>query len=482
MHPPLLDPLGRLTRPSIECSIVAGSACLQRRGEFVGWSSGEDINQNLRLHGWRSDDPPGTTYFWGGLEQKILRTLNEAGITVVVTGYAPPPISDTQAYMSSPHVPTDVELIHCIRQRGRLQVVCGSWNTRVEPALLIDQICRMNPRWWVAVLTPGRTTANELARGLARLGHHPVTHPDIIGISERRRPRLTVAWSDAVGLNVPLLRLVDVLVVTDAPTKFNLVIENAVLLAQRARLVALVDHGTRLAHRDRYRIAEIFGPDPLYIPAHGRRRRNVRAAFVQFTGRAGRRSGDDVVTMKRALVWRHPVRNRLVKKIANALADGDRAVLLRVLPPGATDGVRIPARTAVLVENREHGERLARVFRNWSLVHDHGIGFNACTRVIATMAGLRTLGRVRFDAIVRADSTCGLPSTLAPSSLIAGNDATNLLIVDFYDRHHPKLRANARVRRERYVEAGWASANLKTCDESAGDDQASGGDEGGGES
>jgi hypothetical protein len=237
----------------------------------------------------------------------------------------------------------------------------------------------------------------------------------------------------------------------------------------RARLVGLLPIGTELSPGEQDELAAVYGFDQVVIPRHGYRPRQVEVSFVPI--HAARPSSDiDILTLKRSGLWRHPLRNRQIAKLARS---GN----------GHADHGRSPSRI-VLVENVDHAVELARFLPTWSILtgdavhtpglspidqeilNDNRVQEGVTDRVIVTAQGMQKIKLSHVDIVFRADGGTGLPA-LDLNDLIEPNTQAPrpLQLIDFVDHHHPELRQRSRQRQEAYLDQGWYEAGVDPVEE-----------------
>ena len=133
-------------------------------------------------------------------------------------------------------------------------------------------------------------------------------------------------------------------------------------------------------------------------------------------------------------------------------------------------------RVLILVEGVEHALNLANFLPSWPVIVGDGViqyGLDSnqlrllaerqamrvtTGRVIATLAGLERPGALDLntvDVLVWAGAGKHIPPLPAKMLISSQAQARGLLLVDFQDRHHPKLRRWSRLRREACLDAGW---------------------------
>lgn len=216
-----------------------------------------------------------------------------------------------------------------------------------------------------------------------------------------------------------------------------------------------------------------FGPHVLDIPAHGLVRAAVSVARLRIDAPRIEGGGDDLVALKRAGYWRHPVRNRQLARLARALADGDGAQLRRhpTIHGWFTCHDVSSPKTVVLAENLEHALHLADHLPGWLLIasDDANVAglsrrhrqllasrralWNDGRRQIVTLAAAGRLTLAGVDAVIWAGG--GPHRPLLPDHWLhrPAGDSRGTLLVDVDDRHHPRLAVWSRQRRQECVAA-----------------------------
>jgi hypothetical protein len=240
------------------------------------------------------------------------------------------------------------------------------------------------------------------------------------------------------------------------------------------RLFGLLPIDCKLSPSDEDWIAATFGLGELVIPKHGHEQRAMMVAFAKIAGGPQLPVTLDDRTLARKGIWRSPVRNRRIARVAVALQKQDYRWLTEQAPEVARglehgSGQRI----AVLVDTIEHALALAPALPEWPIitaadVYQHGLD-RAQRRLLAerrptwstgrfgivTAEALATLESGILDVILWAGGGRHLPPI--PESQLVGKtgQVTPLLVVDLNDRQHPALRRWTRWRREAYTAAGW---------------------------
>jgi hypothetical protein len=268
----------------------------------------------------------------------------------------------------------------------------------------------------------------------------------------------------------------DVVVVLNACEALGQLAQPCLAAAFRARLYGLLDRNDRLAPYESDQLRALFGFREVVVPQHGCAERPVRVVWQAIRGGPMEisKSKSSFLEQKRRGVWRNPLRNRRIARLAQRLAANYCTAMTTVSPDladGATPSVR------VLVENVEHGLNLAKKL-GWPLLADPDLwpaGLSQadrsamkadtaywttkpqCAVVTATAFGNHSWADV--DVLVRADGGVGTPSVLERGAFALGHEPVRpLVLIDFDDHQDPGLRRWSRRRRQAYRERGWLAA------------------------
>jgi hypothetical protein len=430
-----------------------------------------------------------------GLGPVVTRHLQRAGVEVKFNGHWIATLPAMRSLQMGGG-PRDHSLLAAINSRSHLQL-------RHSPAVRPEDLAVMIGRAWPSLrLVVGVARVDE-ARGLADALRGAGVHAALA--SHRHIPRedarVVVSTYGQLGRASIGIHDLDFLILADAVEALGIRPREFLDPTYWAgsvrvpRVIGMVPTGRRLAPSDRIGLIELCGPYAYDLAALGMVARPVTYSMTKVCGgrivstlrqfgRRRRRPGQhvergqqpisdpSVVDLLRAGIWRHPIRNRRLTRLARLVEAGDRATLAADFPDvAAVDDLQLPAAVAVVVHGREHAHVLAARLPGWSVI-DRGPaqapGTNSEDRargVIVTLDGLRDL--LAFDAgvIIRADGgTGGL--TLPPASMV-GPPAVPprpLLVVDCADRHHPELRRRARARQAAYRDAGWLLAGQDEVD------------------
>jgi hypothetical protein len=118
----------------------------------------------------------------------------------------------------------------------------------------------------------------------------------------------------------------------------------------------------------------------------------------------------------------------------------------------------------ILVAAGEHAVQLAKDLPDWEvLFSSHGVADWLArpgarrTQVIATAAALWHIDLAAFDVLVRADGDdCTLGTHGAPGhQLTSHRPSRQLILVDFFDRHHSRFLQSSLSRRDDYAWRRW---------------------------
>ena len=242
--------------------------------------------------------------------------------------------------------------------------------------------------------------------------------------------------------------------------------------ATNARLLGfLPDDRKKMAPRDADHVRSFFGFQECHIPLHGYKSLPVDVVFEKIIGRQV--SADTGSIAIRNGIWHDHLRNRRIQKLARYLQENDQQGLTQFKKVyRATEG-RDTRRTAVLVENVEHGLKIARKLPGWPLIAGPDVYLQGLKRQdqelfqsiaktssdnahgIFTITAIDRLDPRKIDVLIRADAGIGLPPIDNKRLLIPNTDQHRLLLIDFDDRRHHDLRVLTRRRKKAYDKRGW---------------------------
>ncbi len=400
---------------------------------------------------------------FAGLDPLLRELFERAGIEVVLKGKRPEPLPPPDLERLDGLAPHDAALLEFVRsrERGLIRFPGGG---EVCPARLIAQIALAYSELRIAVAATRNADARAVARELAAYG-----------VKDARAGRvLTGTYLDLLEQKKALPRL-DVYFALN-PTELIDSFMNAgvecVRRLDRARLYGIVPDELRVAPRIRDHLTALFSMEETYVPKHGYHAMPVEAAFVPMYGGSRPPDHRDDQIVKQFGVHEHHLRNRRVVRLAQAVADGDIALLKAQFADVAALGKkRVSGRVGVLVDHVEHGLLLAAKL-GWPLVagptvNEQGLSAEQQAilvtgrekkqrtkeSVVVTATGMAHAGR--FDLVIRADAGTGLPPIPEAKMRVRNGQDRRLLVIDFLDRHHPVLRKWSRQRQEAYRGAGW---------------------------
>jgi hypothetical protein len=365
------------------------------------------------------------------------------------------------------HGPTDEGLLSLVREHRWGLVRHGK---QVDPAWLITQVALAYPDASIVVPVARKADVTELT-GKLRCWIEDVT-PVWTGREPARTGRVVVGLYLSLGYGSVRLAQRNVVI---APHALEILSQRGwypLNFAWRARVFGLLPDGTRLSPYDEAELRAAFGLAETYVPTTGRRELRVQLSLEKITGDPSIPADADLQTLKRSGIWRHPVRNRRLARLAEALSAGEPVHDRR--SPGQEGGPEVPGprRVAIVVENVEHAIVLAKRLPGWAVVTSDDVFLARLSRddrqllayrradagrqdkVIATMAA-EAIRPTELDVLIRADGGVGLPSFPEGALLVDGSSDAALDLVDFNDRHHPGLRKRSQRRREAYRRRGW---------------------------
>lgn len=203
-------------------------------------------------------------------------------------------------------------------------------------------------------------------------------------------------------------------------------------VSPRFRLFAMLPTDRTLAPYERDWVTATFGFDEVTIPRHGYVPRPVRVVFARIANGLPPPSDVSLLELKRIAIGQHPIRNRLIARVAKVMRAANYS-WLREHVPGTVPIIEggLTGRVAVLVENIDHSLALAERLRDWPLVTgddviQHGLSGtqrrvlaerqaqpNGTGPCIATVAGLAKRQWTRYRQVAYLDAGW-LPPGLDP--------------------------------------------------------------------
>jgi hypothetical protein len=408
-----------------------------------------------------------------GLGAVASHLLERAGYEVMWSGDKRRSLERPNNANVEPHGRIDEGLLSLVRTQDRGLIRYD--RTGANPAWIVAQIALAYPKLKMAVLASRVADVRDLAGQLrpwlsdvsyatgrsqpAEAGRIHISTPWSLGFTPLRAgERKLVIFLDAAGA---------------LGKKPRHAIRRAV---PRARLYGLLDRAQPIAPRDADGITALFGLNEIVIPRHGYRVRPVEVVSHRIGGGPAPIPGSDMIALKRYGLWRHPVRNRRIARLAQSLVtDGldpcqDNIGVLAERLRGVTS-----PRVLILVENLDHALALADHLPEWALLVGEDANATGLShrerrrlrrdrrpvegivdRAIATLAGIDATMLSNLDVLIRADGGARLPAALVSNPIDSNRVLRPLLLIDFTDHHHPVLRRSWRSRREAYVAQGWS--------------------------
>ena len=242
----------------------------------------------------------------------------------------------------------------------------------------------------------------------------------------------------------------------------------------RGRMFGLMSLSVSLPPRTRSLLESLYGTDEMTVRRHGHRRREADVVFLPIEGGGNlAQPTRNAHELKRDGIWRNPVRNRRLARLIRQLAEGDTGTVRKEFPRlEAMTDEQLCGRTCVRVENLDQAEALLRWLPGLPLVASAPPAGTEGTFPHVTAARKRSAKGARLCLAVGDTKTDGPPFMLlihadpsAAFSLPTPEDDQHivpgrLLVIDFHDKQHPKLRQSSAVRKQAYAAAGWKVAGL----------------------
>lgn len=426
-----------------------------------------------------------------GYEPLVVQLAESAGVPYVLTGDRPSPLPQPKCADGG----VDARVTAAVAANERLVVRVGP---AVDVAALIALICNsFRPKRTVAPVErvedggdpdeanrkprPRIVTLIKRVEDARRIVQH--LREAGVGVSlftgqdtdNRTFERVAVATYRRAGDERVGLSDADLLVVHDAADVFGVDGREAIRLAHRdhptaPRVVGFASVAFTPSLNQYAGMLSLYGTAEVTVPAPGVVNRAVEYMFLPVAGLNSHTRGgsgcDTVGGAKNLRVWRNPIRNRLVAKLAGGFAGGDAATVSNRFPELAAH--RLVGRHAavlVVVENDVHARALLHgPLRGWFAVGPDigcisqptswGQVPRRLAPAVCTFAGLADVNVAGYDVVVRADAGAGaLP--LPADALYTATADPLLLVVDFEDFRDPVLAPLAEGRQDAYRADGW---------------------------
>ena len=402
-----------------------------------------------------------------GMEPLLAAWLGANGYAVDFAGQRPPawgkPDGDRLAELGG--TPDDA-FLSFVAERDRGLIRCGHG---VDTARLVAQVALGWRRSRVLVLAARREAAAALHRRLRDLGVAAALYAGKEVQQGYKRVVVATPVYARVGAVAVEHRTVCValdpaalLSARDLGGPFD-----AIRRLWAARLYGVVPADFAPAPYLRDWVTALFGPEQVHVPAHGRVPRRVEVAFETIEG-GPRVESLDRIRLLRSGVWQHPVRNRRLCRLAEAVAGGDFAAARAEF--SVLDDVRLRRPVVLLAANAEHAFVISDRLSGVPVVRGPaffagGLGTGDAGRLtapspeganllIATPDGLPELASV--GVLIRADGWPGIPRLATSVATAPCGSPRGLAVIDCADRHHPALRRSSNARRAAYRAAGWS--------------------------
>jgi len=406
----------------------------------------------------------------GALEPLVVQLLEMLNLPYTLTGRRPSALATTTDT-------TDLHLLHAIAANEHLVIRHGQYAVDVACAIL--QIARSFPAIRIVVIVKHIAEVRRIADRLRAVGI------DVARFTSQDRAdqsfsRVAVATYQHAGNEQVGLWDTDVVIVENVVDAMSEDGRMAIQSAHRdhptaPRVIGFAAADFTPSINQYAELLTVYGPVEIVVPRHGAVVREVMYALLPVAGLKSQAAGQDQLDVdnnvghaKQVAVWRNPIRNRLISRLALGFANGDvEAVGSRF--PELVDHLQAgkPVSVLVVVENGVHAANLLHGrLRGWSAVGPEigrvpplaprwGWPVGKPMPSICTFAGLAAMNVANFDVIVRADAGTGtLP--LSKNALVTGNSTLPpLLLVDFDDWRDPALAPHAERRRAAYEAAGW---------------------------
>jgi hypothetical protein len=371
--------------------------------------------------------------------------------------------------------PFDRTFLKLIRDKDRGLIRYNS--TNVSPARLIGQTALAYPKARIVCAVTRIDEPFELRRQLRRW----VKRERILALNHRHNSdasaRIVVGTYACLGGGAGDLHNRDILFAL-SPTEMlvneygNLSIRNA----DQSRVFGFLPRETNLTTLQRIACVSLFGPDELVIPRHGQTQRPITAVMLPVHGGPHLPKAAPIHELLKGGVWHHPVRNRRIARLAEAIAVGDFAALESFTNNRLTvellQGHSTATRIGILCGPVEQALELCRLLPGWRLVTGKPVRTGGLSPdqlellryarrqpsrpnkgFVVTEAGLSRIRRC--DVIIRADAgVAEIPTDWAKSTR-GSFPPRAALVIDFLDHHHAQLRRRTQRRRRAYLNAGW---------------------------
>jgi hypothetical protein len=343
--------------------------------------------------------------------------------------------------------PNDTRCQFLVRAIGRLRSL-GVVPNLADRICNIAELCRLQPDSNILIVAKNDNEAKAMAKMLKAATGRDVSYaPDI----PNSHPWLHVICSP--GLYSCCTIYWGVVIFMDAELALSKTASEYLATSLVAvRTGFLTRDERRLLPVERNSLEALFGPI-IYRPGDGSPRTEVSVAWLRSTKDPA--AATSTVDRKRKQVWANGSRNELIARAARSLRDNRLAGLKMIGLQDTASWLGEPAQqptVAIIVENVEHAEHLARLLPGWRLeaqgyipppgryvIHD---------RVIMTLARAAE-ALVGTSVVIYA--AAGTDRWLEHAKLIGDAWAMRrMLIVDIDDHYDARSEAETRSRAVEY--------------------------------
>lgn len=309
---------------------------------------------------------------------------------------------------------------------------------------LIGLICQVYPKARILVGVHAKKRAWQVCRHLEEAVGEKVRWTR--GDSYQIRDRLRVATLPTLALNKP--ERGDFLLLPDADRAVGTVSTDRLATVASLRTFGFVAPRQRRGLRAQLRLEAICGP-VIYTAERPRTPVYVSMVPVPPIDVDGTLDG---LTRKRAAIWGHGRRNRLIARIAQAVANLDLEALRHygVTGPILRERDAANVQAAILVESTEHGRALLAQLPGWHLVDgaDHQkLNYPA---VVTQVRAAHQV--VHANLVIRAT---GDAWPLRLKGFPPPDDGGAIMLIDLADDFDAPARTATRRRRRDYEMQGW---------------------------
>ncbi|MEX2307290.1 MAG: hypothetical protein WD738_06840 [Pirellulales bacterium] len=368
---------------------------------------------------------------------------------------------------------------HGIDTLGREQPAMWSWADQQPSQLCSEFLVRAEGRMRSLAIVPDPAERLRLIAKLAELqeaSHILVVAKNnqdskAVGTKLKAMTKREVTWSPNARAGHPWFHVISVQGLTGCCTLhwgFVIFLDAELALSHTSidfltwapgsiRIGFLARDERRLRQAEFVGLERLFGP-VIYRPGDELPRTEISVAWLQPTSKPI--TATCMLDRKRTQIWKNDSRNRLIARAARSLSDSNVAALNMIGLRGVTSYLttleQLPT-VAIIVENVEHGEQLARLLLGWRL---EGAGYTPpCGRYVLHDRVIMTLNRAA-ETVLATDviiySAAGNDEWLSHAGLVKDAWARKrTLIVDVGDCHDARSAADTHCRAAGYRARGF---------------------------